>query len=173
MATRRTGLPEGDGDTKLKACGSPTCEVSAELTSLPSCVATTSRVYRGFLWALGKLQLQEGRAPQQRKHLPFSSERTAVNNENEKGVEMIKAAQSEWGLNHLADSKTNYWESRPCQGDAARRGPHHCILLLPSPHSFFPPFSAPPPSLGYQVHQHQHQAVPTCGEQPWPLHLPD
>nr|XP_035928592.1 LOW QUALITY PROTEIN: rho GTPase-activating protein 21 [Halichoerus grypus] len=27
MATRRTGLPEGDGD-KLKACGSPTCEVS-------------------------------------------------------------------------------------------------------------------------------------------------
>uniref|UniRef100_A0A4W2GP18 Rho GTPase-activating protein 21 n=1 Tax=Bos indicus x Bos taurus TaxID=30522 RepID=A0A4W2GP18_BOBOX len=28
MATRRTGLPEGDGDTKLKACGSPTCEVS-------------------------------------------------------------------------------------------------------------------------------------------------
>ncbi|KAM5282370.1 rho GTPase-activating protein 21 isoform 8-T19 [Hipposideros larvatus] len=27
MATRRTGLPEGDGDT-LKACGSPACEVS-------------------------------------------------------------------------------------------------------------------------------------------------
>ncbi|XP_042636271.1 rho GTPase-activating protein 21 [Orycteropus afer afer] len=27
MATRRTGLPEGDGD-KLKACGSPACEVS-------------------------------------------------------------------------------------------------------------------------------------------------
>uniref|UniRef100_A0A667G1X0 Rho GTPase-activating protein 21 n=2 Tax=Lynx canadensis TaxID=61383 RepID=A0A667G1X0_LYNCA len=27
MATRRTGLPEGDGD-KLKACASPTCEVS-------------------------------------------------------------------------------------------------------------------------------------------------
>nr|XP_055187443.1 rho GTPase-activating protein 21 isoform X7 [Nyctereutes procyonoides] len=27
MATRRTGLPEGDGD-KLKACGSPTCEIS-------------------------------------------------------------------------------------------------------------------------------------------------
>uniref|UniRef100_A0A673V916 Rho GTPase-activating protein 21 n=2 Tax=Suricata suricatta TaxID=37032 RepID=A0A673V916_SURSU len=27
MATRRTGLPEGDGD-KLKACGPPTCEVS-------------------------------------------------------------------------------------------------------------------------------------------------
>lgn len=32
MATRRTGLPEGDGD-KLKACGSPTCEVSAEAAS--------------------------------------------------------------------------------------------------------------------------------------------
>ena len=44
MATRRTGLPEGDGDTKLKACGSPTCEVSAELTSLPSCVACVFEV---------------------------------------------------------------------------------------------------------------------------------
>ncbi|XP_059862196.1 rho GTPase-activating protein 21 isoform X2 [Delphinus delphis] len=28
MATRRTGLPEGDGDNKLKTCGSPACEVS-------------------------------------------------------------------------------------------------------------------------------------------------
>ena len=44
MATRRTGLPEGDGDTKLKACGSPTGEVSAELKSLPCCVACVSEV---------------------------------------------------------------------------------------------------------------------------------
>lgn len=44
MATRRPGLPEGDGDTKLKVCGSPTCEVSAELMSLPCCVACVSEV---------------------------------------------------------------------------------------------------------------------------------
>lgn len=36
MATRRTGLPEGDGDM-LTACGSPACEVSAEATSLAPC----------------------------------------------------------------------------------------------------------------------------------------
>lgn len=33
MATRRTGLPEGDGDNKLKTCGSPACEVSAAAAS--------------------------------------------------------------------------------------------------------------------------------------------
>lgn len=55
MATRRTGLPEGDVDTKLKACGSPTCEVSAELTSLPSCVACVSEVSVLPVWGGGQL----------------------------------------------------------------------------------------------------------------------
>lgn len=36
MATRRTGLPEGDGDT-LKARVSPACEVSTEAISLAPC----------------------------------------------------------------------------------------------------------------------------------------
>lgn len=81
-----------------------------------------------------------------------------MNSENEKGVEMIKAAQSEWGLNRPADSETNYWENRPCQGDAARR-PQRYVLLLPCPHSFFPPSLLPFLPLGTRrtsIRQSQH-----------------